>query len=39
MVWGSAEESDVKATVLTDLLDQKAQRYDVSVPGQPTTSS
>lgn len=38
VVWGSAAESDVKATVLADLLGQPAQRYDVSVPGQPTTS-
>jgi len=38
VVWGSAAESDVKAAVLEDLLGQEARRYDVSVPGQPTTS-
>ncbi len=36
--WGSADESDVKATVLDRLLDvQQAKVYDVSVPGSPTT--
>jgi cell division protein FtsQ len=36
--WGSAEESEQKAAVLADLLTAvKAQHYDVSVPGQPTT--
>ena len=36
--WGSADESDLKATVLVELLDaQKATVYDVSVPGSPTT--
>jgi cell division protein FtsQ len=36
--WGSAEQSEQKAAVLTDLLAAvDAQRYDVSVPGQPTT--
>lgn len=38
VVWGSAEESDAKAEVLTELLKQPARAYDVSVPGQPTTS-
>ncbi|HET7194301.1 MAG TPA: FtsQ-type POTRA domain-containing protein [Nocardioides sp.] len=38
VVWGSAEESDAKAEVLTELLEQPARTYDVSVPGQPTTS-
>ena len=33
--WGSADESAAKAEVLEVLLRQKAQRYDVSVPGQP----
>ncbi len=38
VVWGSAEESDQKAEVIGALLDaKKAQEYDVSVPGQPTT--
>lgn len=36
--WGSADESDLKATVLAELLVvQDAQVYDVSVPGSPTT--
>lgn len=33
--WGSAEASAQKAEVLAVLLEQKASRYDVSVPGQP----
>jgi cell division protein FtsQ len=36
VVWGSAEESDVKAEVLAGLLETPASAYDVSVPGQPT---
>lgn len=37
--WGSAEDSELKARVVADLLAaRKAQHYDVSVPGQPTTS-
>ena len=38
VVWGSAEDSDAKAEVLAELLKQPARKYDVSVPGQPTTS-
>lgn len=38
VVWGSAEQSQEKARVLLALLEQDAQTYDVSVPGQPTTS-
>ena len=38
VVWGSAEDSDAKAEVLVELLEQPARKYDVSVPGQPTTS-
>jgi cell division protein FtsQ len=38
VVWGSAEDSDAKAEVLAELLKQPARTYDVSVPGQPTTS-
>lgn len=38
VVWGSADESSEKAQVLAVLLKQPAQTYDVSVPGQPTTS-
>jgi len=38
VLWGSAEQSYDKARVLEALLDTdpEAQRYDVSVPGQPT---
>ncbi|MGA8846544.1 MAG: FtsQ-type POTRA domain-containing protein [Nocardioides sp.] len=36
--WGSAEASDQKADVLEALLEQPGTRFDVSVPGQPTTS-
>lgn len=36
--WGSAEESGLKAEVLTALMTVPAQTYDVSVPGLPTTS-
>ncbi|MGI8646086.1 MAG: cell division protein FtsQ/DivIB [Nocardioides sp.] len=38
VVWGSAEDSAAKAEVLVALLKEPARRYDVSVPGQPTTS-
>lgn len=38
VLWGSAEESTAKAEVLGALLDEPAKVYDVSVPGQPTTS-
>jgi cell division protein FtsQ len=37
VMWGSAEDSGEKAAVLAVLLGQKAQEYDVSVPGRPTT--
>jgi cell division protein FtsQ len=41
--WGSAEESDEKAEVLAALLaaptTKQATTFDVSVPGQPTTSN
>jgi cell division protein FtsQ len=37
--WGSVEESELKARVIADLLvARRAQHYDVSVPGQPTTA-
>lgn len=36
VVWGSAEESELKAEVLTALLSRPGATYDVSVPGQPT---
>jgi cell division protein FtsQ len=38
VVWGSAEESEAKAEVLAGLLRHPARTYDVSVPGQPTTT-
>ena len=37
VLWGSAEESELKAQVVDRLLAaQKASYYDVSVPGNPT---
>lgn len=39
VTWGSAEDSDQKAAVLVRLLEQPAQHYDVSVPGNATTSN
>jgi cell division protein FtsQ len=38
VAWGSSQDSDTKAQVLAVLLKRPAQKYDVSVPGQPTTS-
>lgn len=38
VVWGSADDSEQKAQVLQALLQHDAKTYDVSVPGQPTTS-
>lgn len=35
--WGSADQSADKARVLAVLLQHRAEVYDVSVPGQPTT--
>ncbi|WP_067438382.1 cell division protein FtsQ/DivIB [Nocardioides jensenii] len=35
--WGSAERSEDKSKVIALLLRQKADVYDVTVPGQPTT--
>lgn len=35
--WGSSEQSEFKAQVLTTLLAQKAKAYDVSAPELPTT--
>lgn len=38
VAWGSSADSDLKAEVLTRLLAaRRAQSYDVSVPGSPTT--
>lgn len=36
VVWGSAEESERKAQVVTLLLQEEGQTYDVTVPGRPT---
>ena len=36
VVWGSADESDVKAEVLTAMFRHDAQVYDVSVPSRPS---
>ncbi|GGO87099.1 hypothetical protein GCM10011584_10900 [Nocardioides phosphati] len=40
VVWGSADQADDKARVLASLLKavRDARAYDVSVPGQPTTT-
>lgn len=38
VVWGSADDSALKAEVLGGLLQQQATTYDVSVPARPTTS-
>jgi cell division protein FtsQ len=38
VVWGSADRSDEKAQVLAALLPHRHQEYDVTVPGQPTTT-
>lgn len=38
VLWGSSEESDLKADVLADLLLQPGRTFDVSVPSRPTTS-
>jgi len=37
VLWGSAEQSEEKAEVLAVLLSRRAEVYDVSVPGSPTT--
>ncbi len=37
VVWGSAEQSELKADVLVALLDVDARLYDVSAPRYPTT--
>lgn len=37
IVWGSAEESQLKSQVLTALLGVEAKVYDVSAPNHPTT--
>lgn len=37
VVWGSADQSEMKAQVLAVLLQQEATVYDVSAPGAPTT--
>ena len=37
VVWGNADRSELKASVLTALLGRHAKRYDVSAPELPTT--
>lgn len=37
VVWGSAEQSELKADVLEALLSVEAKLYDVSAPSHPTT--
>lgn len=37
VVWGNADRSELKASVLTALLNRHARRYDVSAPELPTT--
>jgi cell division protein FtsQ len=37
--WGSSEDGDLKAQVLTALLTRSARTYDVSAPLAPTTAS
>ncbi|GAA4903614.1 hypothetical protein GCM10025789_23220 [Tessaracoccus lubricantis] len=37
VVWGSADESELKAQVVSALLSVEATVYDVSAPGHPTT--
>lgn len=39
IVWGSSEDTQQKARVLTALLGQKARVYDVSAPDLPTTKA
>lgn len=41
VAWGSADDSELKARVLTDLMAAapRAPHYDVSVPSRPTTST
>lgn len=39
VVWGSAEDSELKARALTAVLGQQARVYDVSVPERPVTRS
>jgi cell division protein FtsQ len=37
VMWGSAEQSDLKGEVLTGLLARSASHYDVSSPSHPAT--
>lgn len=37
IVWGSADDSELKSDVLQTLLGVKAKHYDVSAPNHPTT--
>jgi cell division protein FtsQ len=36
IIWGSAEESELKAQVIVALLQVEGSVYDVSAPGFPT---
>ena len=38
VVWGSADQSELKAEVIGPLLKQPGSVYDVSAPGQPTST-
>lgn len=38
VLWGSAEDPELKASVLEALLTRRAERYDVSAPELPTTT-
>ena len=38
VIWGSEQQSALKAEVLQRLLARPASTYDVSVPGQPVTT-
>ena len=37
ILWGSAEEAELKADVVVPLLKVEAKEYDVSAPTHPTT--
>jgi cell division protein FtsQ len=39
VIWGSDAQSGLKARVLVSLLSHPARTYDVSIPGQPVTST
>ena len=37
IIWGSAEQSELKAQVLVKLMERKHRIYDVSAPSSPVT--